>query len=57
MKSNLSPNINKINLRKNLNLALEPSSSLNLKKENKNKLFILPPIDNESKKKALNRPT
>ena len=57
MKSNFSPNINKIYLRKNLNLSLESSSPLNLKKENKNKLFYLPPIDNESKKKALNRPT
>ena len=54
MEGNLTPNTNKINLKKNLNLSLQ-SSQLNLKKENK--LFILPPIDNERKKNALDQPT
>ena len=54
MRSSFSPDINQIKLRKNLNI-IQPSSSISLKKPNN--LFILPPIDNETKKQALIKPT
>ena len=49
MSTSFSPNHNKIRLSKHLNTAL----SLSLK----NNLFVLPPIDSETKKKALMEPT
>ena len=54
MKTNLTPNINRIKLKKNLNLSLQQSP---LTKKRDNKLFILPPIDKETKKNALIQPT
>ena len=54
MRSSFSPDINQIKLRKNLNI-IQPSLSISLKKPNN--LFILPPIDNETKKQALIKPT
>ena len=51
MKSSFSPNRNKIKLIKNLNIDLQPSSPSYLKKQNN--LYILPPIDPITKKKAL----
>ena len=54
MKSSFSPNINKIKI-KNLNINLNPSSPLSLKKHSQ--LFILPPLDSESKRQVLNKPT
>ena len=55
MKTNFSPDINQNKLKRNLNALLQPSSSISLK--NPNNLFILPPIDNETKKQHLIRPT
>ena len=55
MKNNFSPDINQNKLKRNLNALLQPSSSISLKKPNN--LFILPPIDNETKKQHLIRPT
>ena len=55
MKTSLSPDINHNKLKRNLNALLQPSSSISLKKPNN--LFILPPIDYETKKQHLIRPT
>ena len=54
MKSDVNPIINSLKLRKNLNIDLNPIP-ISLKKPSH--LFILPPIDTETKKKALIQPT
>ena len=51
MLNNFSPNPNKIRLTKHLNTALKLSLNTN------NNLYILPPIDNECKRKAFMKPT
>lgn len=55
MKSSFSKNINKIKLTKSYNIESEPPSSLSRNK--KANLFLLPPIDIETKKNALIQPT
>ena len=55
MQSNFSPKVNRIKLKNNLNLGLQLSSPIPAK--NENNLFILPPIDIETKKNALIKPT
>ena len=53
MTSSFSPSGNKIKLTKNLNNGLQSSLNLNGNK----KLFYLPPIDIEAKRKAFMKPT